>query len=111
MVKNPPANAGDEGWIPGSGRSPGEGDGNPHQYSCRGNSVEEEPGADTVVGSQRVSHHLVTELAHTEATVNGETSHISLHLLSDKRQHTNISAGVIFLFFLDKNLPYSYHSW
>ena len=71
----------------------------------------EEPGADTVVGSQRVSHHLVTELAHTEATVNGETSHISLHLLSDKRQHTNISAGVIFLFFLDKNLPYSYHSW
>ena len=38
MVKNPPANAGnvirDVGWIPGSGRSPGEGHGNPLQYSC-----------------------------------------------------------------------------
>ena len=40
-VKNPPAiqrNAGDAGLIPGSGRSPGEGDGNPLQYSCLGNS-------------------------------------------------------------------------
>ena len=37
QVKNPPANGGDErdlGSIPGSGRSPGEGDGNPLQYSC-----------------------------------------------------------------------------
>ena len=29
VVKNPPANAGDLGFIPGSGRSPGEGNGNP----------------------------------------------------------------------------------
>ena len=37
MVKSPPANAGDvrdAGSIPGSGRSPGEGHGNPLQYSC-----------------------------------------------------------------------------
>ena len=37
MVKNPPANtgpAGDAGSIPGSGRPPGEGNGNPFQYSC-----------------------------------------------------------------------------
>ena len=37
MVKNPPASAGDTGdvgLIPGSGRSPGEGHGNPLQYSC-----------------------------------------------------------------------------
>ena len=37
MVKNPPANAGDTrlaGSIPGSGRSPGVGNGNPFQYSC-----------------------------------------------------------------------------
>ena len=37
MVKNLPANAeavGDEGSIPGSGRSPGGGHGNPFQYSC-----------------------------------------------------------------------------
>ena len=34
MVKNPPANAGDLGSFPESGRSPGEGHGNPLQYSC-----------------------------------------------------------------------------
>ena len=43
MVKNPPANARDirdTGYIPGSGRSPGEGNGNPLQYSCLGNSMD-----------------------------------------------------------------------
>ena len=38
LGKNPPANAGDSresGSIPGSGRSPGEGNGNPLQYSCQ----------------------------------------------------------------------------
>ena len=41
--KNPPANAGDVrdvGLIPGSGRSPGEGNGNPLQYSCLENPME-----------------------------------------------------------------------
>ena len=38
-VKNPPANAGDP-WIPGSGRSPGEGNGNTLQYSCLGNPMD-----------------------------------------------------------------------
>ena len=36
-VKNQPANAGDVGLIPGLGRSPGGGHGNPLQYSCLGN--------------------------------------------------------------------------
>ena len=43
MVKNPPANAGDSGdtgWIPGSGRSSGEGDGHPLQCSCLGNPMD-----------------------------------------------------------------------
>ena len=40
VVKNPPANAGDIGSIPGPGRSPGGGNGNPHQYSCLENPVE-----------------------------------------------------------------------
>ena len=43
VVKNPPANAGDardKSSIPGSGRSPGEGNGNPLQYSCLGNPVD-----------------------------------------------------------------------
>ena len=32
--------AGDQGWIPGSGRSPGEGNGNPLQYSCLENPMD-----------------------------------------------------------------------
>ena len=40
MVKNPPASARDMGLIPGSGRSPGEGSGNPLQYSCLDNSMD-----------------------------------------------------------------------
>ena len=43
MVKNLPANAGDTGdmgSIPASGRSPGEGNGNPLQYSCLENPMD-----------------------------------------------------------------------
>ena len=40
MVKNPSANAGDEGSIPGLGISPGGGNGNPLQYSCRDNPMD-----------------------------------------------------------------------
>ena len=39
-MKNLPANAGDASSIPGSGRSPGEGNGNPLQYSCLGNLMD-----------------------------------------------------------------------
>ena len=39
-VKNPPANAGDVDSIPGSGRSPGEGNGNPLQYSFLENPMD-----------------------------------------------------------------------
>ena len=40
VVKNPPVNAGDMGSILGSGRSPGEGNGNPLQYSCLEKSMD-----------------------------------------------------------------------
>ena len=40
VVKNPPADAGDERSIPGSGRSPGEGNGNPLQRSWLGNPTD-----------------------------------------------------------------------
>ena len=39
-VKNPPANAGDSGSVPGWGRSPGGGHGNPLQYSCLENTTD-----------------------------------------------------------------------
>ena len=44
VVKNPPANAGDAGLIPGLGRSPREGNDNPLQYSCLRIPWTEEPG-------------------------------------------------------------------
>ena len=40
VVKNLPANAGDMGSIPGSGRSPGEGNGNLLKYSCLKNPMD-----------------------------------------------------------------------
>ena len=40
VVKNPPADAGDTASVPGWGRSPGEGNGNPLQYSCLENPMD-----------------------------------------------------------------------
>ena len=48
--KNPSASSGDTGFIPGLGRSPGEGNGNPLQYSCLGNSMDREAWQATVHG-------------------------------------------------------------
>ena len=53
MVKNPPANTGDirdGGSIPGLGRSPGEGNGNPLQYSCLENFMDRGTWRATVHG-------------------------------------------------------------
>ena len=49
-------NAGDPGSIPGLGRSPGEGNGGPLQYSCLENPMDLEPGRLPSMGSQRVGH-------------------------------------------------------
>ena len=51
-VKESACNAGDPGSIPGMGRSPGEGNGNPLQDSCLENSWTEKPGGLQSVGSQ-----------------------------------------------------------
>ena len=67
MVKNLPANPRDArytGSIPGSGRSPGEGNGYPLQYSCLGIPWTEETGRLQSMGSQKVGHDLVTEHTH-----------------------------------------------
>ena len=48
--------AGDLGLIPGSERSPGEGNGSPLQCSCLENPRTEEPGGLQSTGSQRVGH-------------------------------------------------------
>ena len=64
VVKNPPANAGGAGdvdLIPGSGRSPGGGNGNPLQYSCLGKPVDRG-------GWQATVHGVTKELDPTEHT-------------------------------------------
>ena len=48
LVKNLPVNAGDVGLIPGSGRFPGGGNGNPLQYSYLGNPMDREAWQPTV---------------------------------------------------------------
>ena len=50
MVKNPSANAGVSGLIPGSRRSPGAGTGNPLQYSCLENPMDRGAWRTTVHG-------------------------------------------------------------
>ena len=55
VVKNLPDNAGDVGSIPGSGRSPGRGNGNPLQYSCLDNFMDRGVLQATVPGVSKES--------------------------------------------------------
>ena len=61
MVVSPSANAGDEGSISGSGRCPGEGNGNPLQYSCLGNFMDKGAWQATVHGVKKIRHDLTTK--------------------------------------------------
>ena len=63
VVKTLPSNAGNTGSIPGLGRSPGGGHGNPLQYSCLENPKDR---AAWSMGSQRVGHNLVTRQQQEE---------------------------------------------
>ena len=63
VVKNPPANAGDVGLIPGLGRSPRVGNINPLQYSSLGNPTDR--GA-----LQAVVHGIAKRVGHSLATIN-----------------------------------------
>ena len=55
-LKNLPPNAGDTSSIPGSGRIPGEGNGNSLQYSCQENSMDrEEPGRLLSMGHKKLN--------------------------------------------------------
>ena len=59
VIKNPPASTGDvrdTGLIPGSGRFPGDGHGNPLQHSCLMNVMDKEPGGLQSMGWPRVRH-------------------------------------------------------
>ena len=74
VVKNPPANAGDTrnmGSIPGLGRSPGVGNGNPLQYSCVRNPMDR--------GAWWVTVHGVAESDMTEHTHTHTHTHTTQH--------------------------------
>ena len=61
VIKNPPVNAKHiRGQIPGSGRSPGEGNGNPLQYSCLENPMDR--------GAWRAIVHLIAKSDMTKET-------------------------------------------
>ena len=62
LIKNPPANAGDLGSIPGLGSSPGGGNGNPFQYSCLENSIDRGTWRAIVLGVAILD---MTEHVHT----------------------------------------------
>ena len=61
VVKNLPAKAEDLGLIPGLGRSPGEGNGNPLRYSWLENPMDRGAWRATVQGVTRAGHDLVTK--------------------------------------------------
>ena len=62
VSKESACNAGDPGSIPRSGRPPGEGNGNPFQYSCLENPMDGGAWQATVHGVARVEQELATEL-------------------------------------------------
>ena len=70
MVKNLPASAGDAGSIPQSKISPGEGNDNPFQYSCLGNSMDR----GALAGYHLYGHKETgtTEHAHTRTEERGQ---------------------------------------
>ena len=75
VVKNPPASAGferDWGSIPGLGRCPGEGNGNPLQYSCLGNPMDREVWRAMVHGV--TNNQTTTGHAHAHTHTHTHTS-------------------------------------
>ena len=69
VVKNPPANAGDMGSIPGLGSSPGKGNGNPLQYSCLENAMDKgDWWGYSPWGGKRFRHDLETKQHNKHST-------------------------------------------
>ena len=64
VIKNPPSNVRDTGSIPGSGRSPTVGDGNPLQYSCLENSLDRGAWWATVRGVTKSQAQLSMHIPH-----------------------------------------------
>ena len=91
MVKNPPVSAEeikDTGLIPGSGRSPGEGNGNPLQYSCLGNLMDWGAWKATVHGITKSCTWLKQLSTHPREAADGPTT-----VLHPQRTSLSLSAS------------------
>ena len=78
MVKNPPANAGYSGFIPGSGRYSEEGNGNPLQYPCLGNPMDRGAWRATVHGVTKSQTRLGDFTFHFHALEKEMATHSSV---------------------------------
>ena len=94
MVKNPPANAGDLGSIPGWGRFPGEGHGNPFQSSCLDNPTDRGAWGATVHRVAKSGTRLSDQCSQCQEVT-------CIHLLS---LPCNPEAGIITIRILGKAL-------
>ena len=89
MVKNPPDNAGDTSSIPGSGRSSGEGNGNPLQYSSLRNPIDRGAWWATVHGVTKESDTTATKQMCTCVCMNIHT-HTHTHKCISQREYMRV---------------------
>ena len=96
MVKNPPSNAGDTGLIPGLGRCPGEGSGNPLQYSCLGNPMDRGALGYSSGGHKTVRRNLATKQQQQLVTLVNLTNAVTspADWVSASLQSLNCSRGL-----------------
>ena len=80
--KNPPADAGNRGPIPGWGRSPEGGNGNPLQYSCLGNPTDRGAWWATVYGVAKSWKQLSDSIATTIGLYLGEFKNIVIQIFT-----------------------------
>ena len=91
MIKKPPANVGDVGSIPGSGRSPRVGNGNSLQYSCLGRFLRQSRLADYGPWRHKVSDmtERLTMYTHAEMMVVAG----AIHVFSQRQEGRSTSTG------------------
>ena len=117
VVKNPPANAEDrrdEAVIPESGRSPGEGHGNPLLYSCLENPIDRGAWRTTQsLGSQRAGHSWSNlDLTHISSLPDKQVSAVTPWILLPPGFRALIcSEASIFWWIQDKSLIFSLFSF
>ena len=83
-------NVGDLGSIPGLGRSPGGGNGNPLQYSCLEIPWAEELDRVQSMGSGRVRHDWTTECTHTHRYICPTTTKAGMNAKGRSRHNCNV---------------------